>query len=1050
LTRKSIRESIGDHAIEDSWKVTKTGANTVLVSPGEAWVSGFPFSMRGGQDQLVSGSSLALGSVITGGATNITCADDPTGLGKIITFNSGGTTPAGNYQIVISAIEAVITNITDPFLKNANISESTAQKLRTTYRINIVPVSSQSVQSIPYKDSTGDGNLVNYLEVIPQTGLNGSVVSTTILSGSEQIDGRNIEIIVRNNAAGSNPLYSGTPVGNPFPTSNLEQQEFSNGVFVDSLGKSYHLNVIFNDVVANQLVIRLDKEPGQLNPTIIDGSPYKLYKKDVFVTDDSTGTPQGQLFWPIANIDFSGSTISHDSKVVDLRKSVSTLQAYEDKSAIKFNLKLHGGGTTTAELGAIPGLLTWTAGFSILNPSGLVQTIAASEAALLDGGSLAYLMNLTSGGAIAVGNQSVTSTTTGTSISLSGSPDLSTVKVGNTFRVGTESVAITAINNTTKVLVVSPSISVSGAGTIYKDTYAAGTLPVDSDWFILATKSGTIIQISDRDSLSPGESSDVEFRLEPLDIIKHETALNKVRVSASDILQADGMSLSQELISFFIDFDGSVINFTTGAVLKSDDSTALGLNFTPASIPSGEYLWYGIGAIPNTPTGLNELSIQLQVTAAGSSNAVQASAPLPILVGSKKLGAVLVHNNAGSIEVVDIRRITQGGGSGSGAGFIKVHLYNPISTTLPTGISPTIDGITLLENDLVLFTNLSSNNNRIYKASNVLTSTTWTLQRLFENSNETPVIGDAVRATKGTLYSGQVIYFDNSSSWVINDTVRLFDGANGSDFWELGSIKTVTLADNTVLGDVFSVAVSGSENWTINYSLNRGAGLKETGIIYITSDGTITSTSVSNANLASVGVDFSSTILTGNLKLQYTTTNTGTPVTMKLWTARWSDAPGGPSGVPSYTGSGGVTPAAGATNDVQYKGTSGNLDANTNFKFDPTELAINLNGLYVGRLEGPYTLTDNTVSPTTVYTFADTVKAAIIEYNITRDGNAQTGRLMIANTGSVVNISDDFISTASLGITFSVDLGSGLVRIKYVTTSTTFNASMKLSVRKWS
>jgi len=353
-------------------------SNSLLVNTGEGWMDGLNFTMRGGKDPLVSGSTLPLGilNVPGGGSPNITAQDDPNGLGKIITFSSGGITPTGNYAIVASAREQVVTNIEDPFLKNVNIPEATGQKMRLTYRLNVVQTASQTTTPVPYTDSTTAGNLVNYISVTPQTLGNGSEVSRTSVAASENIDGRNLEITIRNNSAASNPSYSGSPVGNLIPTGTAGQQEYSNGVFVDSVGQVYYLNAIFNDVVANQVILRIDKEYTQPDPQITIGKPYQLYKRDVYVTDDVSGSPLGQKFYPLANAAWNSTDgFLHGSSVSDLRNEVSSSEVEQLNSIKNVNVRVNDGGIITHS-NTLVGQITWTAPILLLNPYSPAQSIS--------------------------------------------------------------------------------------------------------------------------------------------------------------------------------------------------------------------------------------------------------------------------------------------------------------------------------------------------------------------------------------------------------------------------------------------------------------------------------------------------------------------------------------------------------------------------------------------------------------------------------------------------------------------------------------------------
>jgi hypothetical protein len=153
-----------------------------------------------------------------------------------------------------------------------------------------------------------------------------------------------------------------------------------------------------------------------------------------------------------------------------------------------------------------------------------------------------------------------------------------------------------------------------------------------------------------------------------LQINPHPTDIFKAVITGVDFTMLDASILSQEMKNLIMDFDGATINFSTGVVLKADDVTALGLNFTPSSIPLGEYLWYGIGIVPGAVNANNSIGAQVFVSAATSSNAVAASAPFPTISGTKKLGGVLVQNLAGTITRTTIRQLGVGSGNGAASG----------------------------------------------------------------------------------------------------------------------------------------------------------------------------------------------------------------------------------------------------------------------------------------------------------------------------------------------------------------------------------------------
>lgn len=378
---------------------------------------------------------------------------------------------------------------------------------------------------------------------------------------------------------------------------------------------------------------------------------------------------------------------------------------------------------------------------------------------------------------------------------------------------------------------------------------------------------------------------------------------------------------------------------------------------------------------------------------------------------------------------------------------ILVNLYDPIDTSLPTGTSATIDGVAVSNGYNVLFSNLSSGNNKIYQASGVGSSLAWTPLNIFQNNQLTPVAGESVRIQQGTSFAEQLAIF-NGTNFLVNDITRYFDGVSGN-YWEQSSLKTSTLTDNTVNGVVFSVNVTGSENWIISYSLKRGS-VKRVGELYITSDGTNAYITDVNTYSDEVGTVFTADISAGNLRLLYTTTSTGTAVTVKYHSKRWSDSAGGPSGVPSYTGaSGSSSTAAGSPGDVQFAGATGNLNANAKFNWDNSNEVLGLNGLSIDPLK-TFSILDNQASPQTILTLsATTNKFIIAEYSLIRGSDTQIGTLLITTNGVSAQIVDNNINTASVGVTFSVALSAGNIIIKYITTSTGSNATMKYSLRRW-
>ena len=153
-----------------------------------------------------------------------------------------------------------------------------------------------------------------------------------------------------------------------------------------------------------------------------------------------------------------------------------------------------------------------------------------------------------------------------------------------------------------------------------------------------------------------------------LKLVPHPSNASRVKITGVDKTLLDSAILSQEITSLFMDFDGAEIDFQSGNIFASDGVTALGINFTPFTIPVSQYFWYGIAIIPNSVTAINKITAQVLITPAASANAVQSSAPLPPIAGTKKVGAVLIRNVAGTATVTSVRQLGVGSGSGSGTG----------------------------------------------------------------------------------------------------------------------------------------------------------------------------------------------------------------------------------------------------------------------------------------------------------------------------------------------------------------------------------------------
>lgn len=156
-----------------------------------------------------------------------------------------------------------------------------------------------------------------------------------------------------------------------------------------------------------------------------------------------------------------------------------------------------------------------------------------------------------------------------------------------------------------------------------------------------------------------------------LRIKEHPSDGKRVVITGADRILNNGQKLIQSLKNLVLSFDGAEINFETGDVYASDGITALGVNFTPATITASEYFNYSITVIPSSVNVDNTITAQLIVLPAANSSAVKASAPKAAFAKGIQLGQVTVQENAGGIQDItqaDIMQLGTGGGSGTGTG----------------------------------------------------------------------------------------------------------------------------------------------------------------------------------------------------------------------------------------------------------------------------------------------------------------------------------------------------------------------------------------------
>lgn len=384
--REHIKSVFGPAvAVANAYKVEVDAVDNgrVIIRPGTAYVDGYPINLRNGSDTLHQ-----IGSV----PVEFTSADfirlntgDASGEGIALQFGGPTPLPAGDYSILIEIREDLVTAQQDPFLRSANLNEATADQHRLIYDIHIVPSSQLQSSPMPYTGSAA-GNFVNEVEITP-SGPNYAIVAATPVTGSESIDGRNLDVIFNNG--------NGTSTGR-FPLSNADLLEYRNGLLLDSNGTPFFItNMVVTPGNASRITMTIDLEktrPLQLNtfqptPVITDGLPYKLVKRDLYVTSSSS-LPEGRRFFRIANVSWNGSSVDSES-IEDLRGTLLARDGVLDLIQ-KSGLRLYSEGSVFWNSSINGGYFEWADDLKIHSVyDGFEWTISANDTTSLFNDALA-------------------------------------------------------------------------------------------------------------------------------------------------------------------------------------------------------------------------------------------------------------------------------------------------------------------------------------------------------------------------------------------------------------------------------------------------------------------------------------------------------------------------------------------------------------------------------------------------------------------------------------------------------------------------------------
>jgi len=232
-----------------------------------------------------------------------------------------------------------------------------------------------------------------------------------------------------------------------------------------------------------------------------------------------------------------------------------------------------------------------------------------------------------------------------------------------------------------------------------------------------------------------------------------------------------------------------------------------------------------------------------------------------------------------------------------GQGEVKVALVDRSATSLPLIAGGIIDGEVILDGDKVLFSNLSIDNNRVYRASISGGAISWSAQPDFAGQFD-PAQADVVRVIKGTVYcKSQFIFQGSVWLWgMINiDQKELGSAAESWSSAHIDSLigKTVAITTDSTNGDA---VISGTESLIISASggLNVNSGVTQTKSVFQLTQVTDISQLFSDANLGGdIGQSFTPT---QNGKLKEVKLDLGISGTGSVVVDIYADGSGVPTG----------------------------------------------------------------------------------------------------------------------------------------------------------